>query len=560
MNLTADTIKEILIKGGYVSPEDLNKAETVAKARHTTVLEYLFSQELLTKELWGQAIAESFDVPYADIEATPPPKEQVLKLPETLAQKFHAVLFKDDAKQCVVATDDPEQSPALKQALKEALPNKKCTIAFSLPEQIQGALVHYRKTLETRFVAILKEQQRVAPEIIDEIIEDALSLRASDIHFEPQAKEVLIRFRVDGVLHEAGRIPKNYYENILNRIKVLARLRIDEHQSSQDGAMRYATNEHTVDMRVSVVPTLDGEKIVIRLLSTYLQGFTLADLGLSEADQERLNRSSKKPFGMILVTGPTGSGKTTTLYALIKILNRPEVNITTIEDPVEYHIAGINQIQVNPQTNLTFAKGLRAIVRQDPNIILVGEIRDQETAEISINAALTGHLLFSTFHANDAATAIPRLMDMGAEPFLMASTLELVIAQRLARKICEACRYSASIKQSSIKALLPQSEHYFGKKETINLYRGKGCDACHGTGYRGRTAIFEFIENTPEMQDLILKRPSSKDIQDLARRQGTISLFEDGIEKVKAGITTLEELLRVSNPPRSLYDRKKAHG
>lgn len=416
--------------------------------------------------------------------------------------------------------------------LQKLFPGKQILIMYSLSEDIEAVFIHYRKPLETRFSEIIKKQKLVAPSLIDEIIDDALAFHASDVHFEPQEKEVLVRFRVDGALREAGRIPKDQYENILNRIKVSSHMRIDEHFSAQDGAMRYAKKGVAVDMRVSVIPMLDGEKVAMRLLAQYVRAFTLGDLGLSSAHQAHLESAAKKPFGMILVTGPTGSGKTTTLYALVKLLNRPEINITTIEDPVEYKLTGINQIQVNPQTNLTYAKGLKSILRQDPNLILVGEVRDQETAEIAVNAALTGHLLFSTFHANDAATAIPRLLDMGIEPFLMASTLELIIAQRLVRRICEQCRHS-----------------YTTGKKGERLYKGRGCEACHGSGYAGRTALFEFLEITPEMETLILKHPSTSEIWALARTQGARSMYEDGLEKVKSGVTTREELLRVTQPP-----------
>ncbi|MFI5206317.1 MAG: GspE/PulE family protein, partial [Candidatus Paceibacterales bacterium] len=340
----------------------------------------------------------------------------------------------------------------------------------------------------------------------------------------------------------AGRIPKQYYENILNRVKVQSRMRTDEHFSAQDGAIRYEKNGTAIDLRVSVVPTIDGEKIVIRLLAQYMKSFALDDLGLSKKHQELILQAAQKPFGMILVTGPTGSGKTTTLYALIKYLNSPEINIITIEDPVEYKILGVNHIQVNNATNLTFAQGLRSIARQDPDVILVGEIRDRETADISVNAALTGHLLFSTFHANDSASAIPRFLEMGIEPFLLSSTLQLAVAQRLVRKICEKCRYS--YKESS-----PEVLHYFsdvknmpGQPEMV-LYKGKGCPNCSGTGYRGRTAIFEIINITVQMQDLILTNPSSQQIWQLAKSQGSEPLFVDGLEKVKNGITTIEELL-----------------
>lgn len=433
---------------------------------------------------------------------------------------------------------------------------KKISLAYALIEGIEASFVHYQKPLETRFSKIINNKGRVAPELLGEIFDDALAYHASDIHFEPQIKEVLVRFRVDGVLHEAGRIPKEYYENILNRIKVQSGLRIDEHFAAQDGSLRYEKNATFVDLRTSIVPTVEGEKVVLRVLSAYVQGFSLADIGLSEVHQRLLEQAAEKPFGMILVAGPTGSGKTTTLYALLKLVNSPDVNITTIEDPVEYRVVGLNQIQVNPQTNLTFSKGLRSIVRQDPDIILVGEIRDEETAEISVNAALTGHLLYSTFHANDAATAIPRLLDMGIEPFLLASTLEVIVAQRLVRKICDHCKHSVTKPLSDFNTpqLKPIATYFEGK--SVNLYEGKKCDACGNTGYKGRTAIFEFIQITQEMQNLILKSPSTKEIWQLARKEGSKTLFEDGIDKVKAGITTLEELLRVAEPPVSVKLRR----
>ena len=532
-------IKEILLKGNYVSAEDLEKASVWAKTNKSTVEEYLLSQGIITKDILGQSWSEFYKVPYADLNTKTPSREQVLKIPQDLAAANRIVLFAENDNGITVATDNPTRAGLLQSQLQIIFPQKKVSFAYSVPEDIDACFIHYRKPLETRFSEIVSSQTRVAPEIIDEIVSDALAFKASDIHFEPQEKEVVVRFRVDGVLREAGRFTKEVYENILNRIKVQAHLRIDEHFSAQDGAIRFVKEKNMVDMRISVIPVLDGEKITIRLLAEYVKGFTFSDLGVSEKDQTAFLRAAKKPFGMILVTGPTGSGKTTTLYALLKMLNDPTINITTIEDPVEYKIPGVNSIQVNTQTNLTFAKGLRSIVRQDPDIILVGEIRDLETAEIAVNAAFTGHLLFSTFHANDAATAIPRLLDMGIEPFLMASTLELVIAQRLVRKICDQCRVSYS-----------GSDKRFFPKTSPTLYKGKGCKNCGNTGYKGRTAIFEIIEIDERLEDLILKHPASHEIWELAQKNGARSLFEDGLEKVKNGITTLEELLRVALPPR----------
>lgn len=552
MALETQKIKEILLRQDYVTKEDLQKAEEYSKTRQIDVLDYLLSEQIITKDLLGQAIAESYGVPYADLNSAQPSKEQVIKIPEEIAKRNRLIAFRSDSKIVIFTTDSPDQ-PYLTDAdiliLKNIFFGKEIRLQYSLPEDIDAALLNYSKALDTRFKKIIESGQMIAPELIKEIISDALNFRASDIHFDPREKETIIRFRVDGMLYEAGKLSKELYDNILNRIKVQAHLRTDEHFSAQDGAIRYQQDEqHFVDMRISIAPVLDGEKIVIRLLAEYVRSFALVDLGLSKKFQNKIIEYSKKPYGMILVTGPTGSGKTTTLYALLKLLNDPEVNIATIEDPVEYKIVGVNHIQVNPQTNLTFAKGLRSIVRQDPDIIFVGEIRDHETAEISVNAALTGHLLLSSFHANDAATAIPRLLDLGIEPFLLSSTLQIIVAQRLVRKICEKCRYSASYNQQDLSKLSPLLSRFF-TEPSVTLYKGKGCPSCSQTGFKGRTAIFEFIEITKEMQDLMLKNPSSKQVWELARKQGAKSLFEDGLEKVKSGITTLEELLRVAAPP-----------
>jgi type II secretory ATPase GspE/PulE/Tfp pilus assembly ATPase PilB-like protein len=355
---------------------------------------------------------------------------------------------------------------------------------------------------------------------------------------------------VDGVLHEAGRLPKEYYENVLNRIKVKSALRIDEHYSAQDGSLHYdGKSGISVDMRTSIIPIVEGEKVVLRILGSYVQGLTFNDLGLTPKNQELLREAADKPFGMILVVGPTGSGKTTTLYSLLKMLNTPDTNITTIEDPVEYKVQGLNQIQVNQATGLTVVRGLRAIVRQDPDIILVGEIRDLETVEISVNAALTGHLLLSTFHANDAATAIPRLLDMGTEPFLLSSTMNLIIAQRLVRKICDHCKVSVVKQPSDFNTPQLQGVIKYLPKENLTLYEGKKCEVCGFTGYKGRTSIYEVIKVTPTMQELIVKRPSAQEIWKLARQEGAKSVFEDGLEKVKNGITSIEELVRIAPPP-----------
>lgn len=541
-----EKLKAFLLKENYISAADSAAAEKVARDS-AGYIDYLIREEVLSKMLLGQALAEGYKLPFIDLAANPLTKEQVALVPEDVARATRVVVAIQTPKEVTLATDQPEKVDSAK--LTALFPQQAVHISYTLPEYVDQAFELYAQPLATRFSKILQESKRVAPEIVDEIIKDALNFKASDIHFEPSSAVVTVRFRVDGNLREAGQLPKEHYANMLNRIKVESGMRIDEHLTAQDGAMQRKTADWAADLRVSLVPTVEGEKIVMRVLGSYVAGFTFADVGLSPMHREIVERSIAKPFGMILTTGPTGSGKTTTLYSLLKMLNKPNVNITTIEDPVEYKMAGTNQIQVREASNMTFAKGLRAIVRQDPDIILVGEIRDQETAEISVNAALTGHLLLSTFHANDAATAMPRLVDMGIEPFLLSSTLEIIIAQRLVRKICNICRYSLPISEAAATLHVPGLDLHRYFKAGDNVYAGKGCTVCSHSGFLGRGALFEIIEVTPEMQELMLHSPSTRQIEALARKQGARPMFDDGIEKVKSGVTTLSEVLRVVPPP-----------
>jgi type II secretory ATPase GspE/PulE/Tfp pilus assembly ATPase PilB-like protein len=549
-NINDDTLREILLQGNYITAAELKRTERAVQSG-LSLNDALLAENIVSKDLIGQAVAEALNVPYADLNSLQPTREQVLKLPEEIARQYHLVLFTESEDGLIFATDNPQQEEII-AALTPLFPSQKITLGYALPEDIEESFIHYRKPLDTRFGKIITHGGRIAPELLEEIFEDAVLYRASDIHFEPRGPEIVIRFRIDGVLHEAGRVPREFYENILNRIKVRSLLRIDEHFRAQDGSMSWTREGggQSLDIRTSIVPTVEGEKIVLRVLASYVAGLTLADIGLLPRDEEIVEETARAPFGMILVTGPTGAGKTTTLYSVLKLLNRPEVNITTIEDPVEYKIVGVNQIQVNTQTNLLFASGLRSIVRQNPDIILVGEIRDNETAEIAVNAALTGHLLLSSFHANDAPTAIPRLIDMGIEPFLLASTLKLIMAQRLVRKICESCRQSSSMTPKELAKTYPTAAAFLPQGKTITLYHGSGCENCGGTGYRGRTAVFELIRITPALEACILGRPSTPVIRDLARKEGTRPMFLDGIEKVMTGVTTFEELLRVAEPPR----------
>lgn len=391
--------------------------------------------------------------------------------------------------------------------------------------------------------------------LFDQIIEKAHHLRASDIHIDPLLASVRIRFRVDGVLQDVYSLPKEINNEIISRIKILSRLRTDEHQATQDGRFRYVFPEEKnqekhnaqnkfIDFRVSIVPTYHGENAVLRLLTDKNEQSTLADLGFSDLDRQKIEVAMKKTNGMILSTGPTGSGKTTTMYTLIKMLNSPDVSIVTIEDPIEYAIDDIEQIQVNARFGLTFANGLRSILRQDPNIIMVGEIRDAETASIAVNTALTGHLLLSTLHTSDAATTLPRLLDMGIEEYLVASTVSIAIGQRLVRKICENCKEKINMTEA-IKESLAQAPYASLILDGNFLYKGQGCNECGDTGYKGRICINEVLVADGEVREAILRRASASEIKKIAIKNGMTTMIEDGFGKVKNGLTTVEEVLRV---------------
>ncbi|MBI2485070.1 type II/IV secretion system protein [Candidatus Uhrbacteria bacterium] len=375
----------------------------------------------------------------------------------------------------------------------------------------------------------------------------AYGLRASDIHIEPDEKQGLLRLRVDGILRDDFTIPLPVHVQLIARLKILTRMRTDEHHAPQDGRFKFSVGEETVDVRASIIPTTQGEKAVLRLLSSQSHKLSLEQLGLAPNDLARVQRAIKRPWGMILATGPTGSGKTTTIYAILEILNKREVNISTIEDPVEFEIKGVNQSQVDQVAKLTFATGLRSLLRQDPDIIMVGEIRDQETAKIAVNASMTGHKLLSTLHTNDSATTIPRLIDMGVEPFLVASTLNCSIAQRLVRRTCPDCRGQKSFSKKEAGQILAENviEKLFEKKSSVTVAEAKGCSACGQSGYRGRLGIYEVLENSEAIQKLIIGRASSAEIKRQALAEGMTTIEEDGIRKIVSLDTTVEEFIRV---------------
>jgi len=550
--------EEILVKLNYLSVEDLAKAQAVAPSGD--IVGYLLQEKKVTKDILGQAIAEYYALTYFDLNSIAVPKENYNLVDPSEAKHLRFIIVKQEKGLIEATTDNYKEVDEIKKYISGKFSGSKIKVYFSLKEDIDDGLKTYKGGLEKRLEKILNsEDPNFAAIYFDEIVREAVEEGASDIHMEPNIEGVLIRFRIDGVLHEMARISHEYYENLINRVKVLANIRLDEHYRTQDGAIRYALDDVPLDLRISIVPIMEGQKVEIRVLSDYIKNLALADLGMNDANFQLVDKASKKTYGMILTTGPTGSGKTTTLYSLLKLLNKSDVNITTIEDPVEYRIVGVNQIQVNPENEITFARGLRSIVRQDPNIILVGEIRDKETAEIAVNAALTGHLLLSTFHANNASTAIPRLLDMGIEPFLLASTLNLIVAQRLVRKVCQSCKYSREYSEAELKKLMPTTYKKYFKNLPARLYAGKGCPKCNYTGNKGRIGIFEMIYITEAIQDLILERASSNEIWKTAESEGAIKFFEDGLTKVISGDISLEELLRVApveGKDDSVYARK----
>jgi type IV pilus assembly protein PilB len=443
-------------------------------------------------------------------------------------------------------------------------------------KSIKDALKQYKKSLQAEFGEIINEEkdeaegkdlEKIAEDlpiikIVDTLLEHAILQAASDIHIEPDEKEVRVRYRVDGVLHDAMNLPREVLFGIVARIKVLSNLKLDEHRVPQDGRFKIKIDDKKISFRVSIIPVFAGEKIVMRILDDSAQGVGLESLGLLSDSLDRVQRAITQPNGIFLVTGPTGSGKTTTLYTILSLLNKPEVNISTIEDPIEYQVSKINQTQVKSKVGMTFAVGLRALLRQDPDIIMVGEIRDKETMQISLNAAMTGHLVLSTLHTNSAAAAIPRMTDMDAEPFLIASTVNTVVAQRLVRKICPDCKEAYKLNKKELDELgkkvdfdsivksLNKNKKDLSKEikkvEDMEFYRGKGCKTCNEEGYKGRMGIYEVLEVTDEIKKLISQNVTAGEIEEKAIEEGMNTMMVDGFIKALEGFTSLEEVLRVT--------------
>lgn len=500
-------------------------------------------------------------------------------IPQEVALKNHMVAFAKDGSSVQVAMDDPQNINALNVlrfiAEKEAV---EITIFLASGEMVDEMLNFYARPTEMVKEAVQsykkdivfndevdnKNEERKREEVLKDapvtklvqvIISHAIEGKASDIHIEPMDKDYRVRFRVDGILHVSLILPKEIGPVVVSRVKILANLKIDEKRKPQDGRFRLTNNDKDIDFRVSTLPVISGEKITMRILDKDVGIADVESLGLLGSALKNIRAAIDETYGMILVTGPTGSGKSTTLYALLKILNNEERNIITLEDPIEYNIEGLNQSQIKPEIGYTFANGLRTILRQDPNIIMVGEIRDAETAELAVHAALTGHLMFSTLHTNTATGAIPRLIDMGIEPFLLSSSLRLVVAQRLVRMICEECKEEKKVAESIKKQIAEEikdiseeelKEYNLKPNQEIKFYHGKGCDSCNGTGLKGRVAIYEVVPVTDPIREIMVEKRGNENLI-LAERDKmrVLTIKQDGILKILAGITTVEEIERV---------------
>ena len=550
MILPDDQVKTLLLQSGLVTEKALEDLLVFAANSRISLQEAAIEKDAVSDEQLGRLIADLLKLPFAVLSKVTIPETVFRIVPERIARKYKVISFAKENDGIKLAMANPSQSMIQEMVGKKTW--QKVMPYFATERDIENALQMYRKDLKQTFDELLQQEITSttladdAPivKIVDLLITYAYRDKASDIHIEPEEDNLLIRFRIDGILHDVLYLDKKFHDRIVARVKVLSRLRTDEHLSAQDGKIRIIVDDENLDLRVSIIPIIEGEKIVLRLLSSRFRQFSFLDLGMNQKDLQKANSAINKTYGMILSTGPTGSGKTTSIYAILKILNTREKNITTIEDPVEYRIKGVNQIQVNQKTNLTFANGLRSILRQDPNVIFVGEIRDNETAGIAVNAALTGHLVVSTLHTNDAATALPRFIDMKVEPFLVASTVNVIIAQRLVRKICEYCKVPSSINRANILKNIPQK--HFGEQENIQAHEGKGCKACHFTGYQGRVGIFEVLEMSEKIKKLIVEKNDSDVITKEAVALGMTTMVNDGLEKVTKGITTIEEVLRVT--------------
>lgn len=554
MNLTNEQYKEILVTSDFFSKEEFEKLEQEAKIDEVTLRTAILNTHKLSEPQLNILVADYFNLPYINLSQIPISEEGMHLIPEEMAREQRVIIFRNAEDMIHMAVEDPDNiQPKIMIGKKTGKPIK---LYLANEKDISYALGLYSENIKNNLTELVEESEKKLEkennpdipiiEIVDTLLLLAYKKNSSDVHIEPMGDRATIRYRIDGILYDITTILHKIHRQILTRIKILAGLKTDEHKRAQDGRMTIETENSSIDLRVSVIPITEGEQIVLRLLSEKMNVLQLQDLGLNEENIEKLHDAYSRPNGMILSTGPTGSGKTTTMYAILSTLNQRKVNIMTIEDPVEYDIDGINQIQVDRDNNLTFANGLRSILRQDPDIILVGEIRDNETANIAINGAMTGHLVLSTIHTNDSATTVPRLIDMEIEPFLISTSVQLIIAQRLVRKICPVCKTSKKVKLKSLGITHEKIKHLTNSKDEIRVYYGKGCDVCEGKGFRGRIGIFEVMYVDDDIKKAINEKKDAATIMNIAIKNGMKTLIQDGMQKVLQGVTTIEEVLRAS--------------
>ncbi|OGY81418.1 MAG: hypothetical protein A3F54_02105 [Candidatus Kerfeldbacteria bacterium RIFCSPHIGHO2_12_FULL_48_17] len=582
----------ILAQQNVLQGKQLAEITEAARKQNKTLIRYLVDQKILTENAIFEALGRHLKVPFVDLQAQKIPDDVLNILPEPIAQTQQMVAFeKNDDNTLSVAMLDPDDIQVI-DFIERRL-GFKVKPFICTPSALRNALNTYHQGLENTFAEIsekISPQFRVLTEttdvtkseqnskeegdprklkklsedlpvirIVNSLLDYAVFGQASDIHIEPTEKDVIIRFRVDGILQDVMTLPKSVRDGIIARIKVLAKLKLDEHRLPQDGRFKIETKKYKISFRVSVIPVYDGEKMVLRVLNESNRVLTLEEIGLQLGPAHVLENNIRRPHGMVLVTGPTGSGKTTTLYTLINLVNSPKVNISTVEDPIEYRIERVNQTQVNPRIEFTFALGLRSLLRQDPDIIMVGEIRDKETAKIATNAAMTGHLLFSTLHTNDAVGSLLRLQQMDVPAFLVASTTNVIVAQRLVRKLCKDCKEGYKPDQAMankiktqfdekliLEAVQKESAKKIHSLADMTFYRAKGCDACDKDGYKGRIGIFEVLENTHSISQLILSGANTPQLFEAAKKEGMITMLQDAFIKAQRGTTSIEEIFRVT--------------
>lgn len=654
IKLKPEELKKLIADNNFASVKKLDEAQKIADEQKISLQDYLIDQKIISEKELVTLYGQANNIPFADLGKAEIKKEHISQLPEKIAKRYQAIVFGEEADGSLkLAMADPLDIQAVQFIEKEL--GYQTKLYITTPADITAALDLYKEGLSTEISKVIQEsseeisieeealKEGASAENVQEIVQEApiskalniileyaVKSRASDVHLEPREGFIQVRFRVDGVLQDTMTLPKNVLSALVTRVKILSNIRIDEHRIPQDGRIKVKVGGSIISIRVSTLPIIDGEKVVMRLLDETTKAPTLEELGFSGTALVGIKKALQKPHGMLLVTGPTGSGKSTTLYSALSLLNSIEVNISTVEDPIEYRIPGINQTQVNTKTGMTFASGLRALLRQDPDIIMVGEIRDQETAEMAVHAALTGHTVLSTLHTNNASGCLPRLLDMEVEPFLIASTVNAVVGQRLVRRLCNECKeaYEASHEQierliddfkldrkflsigppkealnevrkiekehgitektipapSNLKektsildqitkdpsiitrslkeaedndtktlkeAIFAQSEETSSKSSKndellLTLFRPKGCKKCHNTGYSGRVGIYEVLEMTDEIGAMIVAHSSTDELEKAAIKNGMITMAQDGFIKALIGVTTVEEILRVT--------------